>query len=88
MKSEVFAPEGKLDFRYAFPIRGEYTLTVKATPTGNPSQAVEKTLHFTINENPAKVRNVTIFIVVLLLLGFVTAYILTSRRVIGEAVEV
>jgi len=88
MQSKVFVPEGKLDFRYAFPIRGEYALTVKATPTVNPNQAVEKTLHFTINENPAKVRNVSIFISGLLLLGFATGYILTSRRVAGKVVEV
>ncbi|GAB6174899.1 hypothetical protein JCM15765_43770 [Paradesulfitobacterium aromaticivorans] len=88
MKSKVFVPDGKLDFGYVFPIRGEYALTVKATPTGNPNHAVEKTLHFTINENPTKVRNVSIFISVLLLLGFATGYILTSRRVAGEVVEV
>lgn len=86
MNGKVLAPEGKLNFKYAFPIRGEYTLKVKASPIGNSAQAVDKTLHFSINENPPEVRNAIVFILGLMLLGLITGYILTSRRVTREVV--
>lgn len=86
MDSKVLAPQGKLDFQYVFPIRGEYSLKVKATPSGDPSKAVEKTLHISINENPPEVRNAFLLILGLFLLGCIVGYILTSNRVTREAV--
>ena len=86
MKSNVWAPEGKLDFKYVFPIRGEYTLTVKAFPKGNPKLAVEKVLRFSIHENPPEVRNGMLFMLGLLLFGGIVGYLLTSRKVAAEVV--
>lgn len=86
MNGKVLASEGKLNFKYVFPIRGEYTLNVNASPIGKSDQAVDKTLHFTINENPPEVRNAIVFVLVLFLLGWITGYILTSRSVTREVV--
>ena len=88
MNGKVLAPEGKLNFKYVFPIRGEYTLKVKAAPAGKPNQTVEKILRFSLNENPPEVRNAIIFISGLLLLGFAAGYILTSHRVAKEVAKV
>lgn len=84
MKSKVLAPEGKLDFQYVFPIRGEYTLKVTAAPQGKPNQVVEKSIRFSLRENPPEVRNGLILMSGMGLLGGLVGFLLTARRIAGE----
>lgn len=71
---------GEYRLRYLFPIRGEYTLTVTASPLTDASPdawtPVTETFQFTLNENPGEVRNLLLLLAGLFVFGFVAGIIL------------
>jgi hypothetical protein len=65
------APEGKLEFSYVFPIRGNYDVKVEAFPTELSAQFSPKEEEFKVHvrEHSYEVRNAIILGTILLFLG-------------------
>jgi len=82
------APEGVAQFTWVWPLRGEYTFTVRAEPAqGGNFTPVTQELRIRINENPQKVPNLLILLAVLLVFGLVSGFVLgrSATRVGGVA---
>ena len=74
--TETKTENGTLVFTAIFPIRGMYTLDVKAViAENNKTEKLNKISHIKINENPDDVYNFTFFSAILLFLGIFTGYI-------------
>jgi hypothetical protein len=70
---------GKATFDYMFPIRGKYLLDIVLQDhTG--TQVGQHKLDLTIKENPKEIQNAIIFIIILVLFGFIVGYMFTKRR--------
>ncbi|HEY9846770.1 MAG TPA: hypothetical protein V6D03_11310, partial [Candidatus Caenarcaniphilales bacterium] len=58
LEMEANAPDGKLQFQQALPIRGTYQLVVKVTPVvANAFPPFQQTLQLPVSENSVKLRN-------------------------------
>ena len=78
--SELRLPlrQGKANWKYLFPIRGEYRLAVDVTAEGG--MKASKTFNFHIRENQKKWLALGAFSAALLVLGFVAGRIFTGTR--------
>lgn len=81
LATKALAPEGKLEFSYIFPIRGEYTAKVEVRPTPETPAFTPLTKEFTLDvgERPESVRNIALFLGVLFLFGGVVGYVFSKR---------
>ena len=71
LAGEFFSPDGRLEFSYIFPIRGNYRVNVEVLPTdGSPVtfEPVSKEFSVYVKEWDYQIRNA--IILVLLILGF------------------
>ncbi len=79
MSYEFLAEGGVLEFEYLWPIRGSYELALSAAPTAqSPVQfePISDTRTFKLNENPAEVTNVIVFVAVLAVFGLISGLVL------------
>lgn len=81
LATKARTPEGKLEFAYIFPIRGEYRARVKVMPTPDSPAFEPITKEFTLDvgERPESVRNVVLIFGVLFLFGGVVGYVFSKR---------
>jgi hypothetical protein len=73
----VHLPTGNQVISMILPIRGTYT--IKTTARG-PEGTTSKTLQFDVSENPQEIINLSVFLVVLFLIGGVGGYFLSGQR--------
>lgn len=75
MAYEGYLEKGILDFDYIYPIRGKYRFDIEAGP--NPTSLSQiKSLGFVVHENPEELRNLMIFIALILGFGIMSGYII------------
>jgi len=85
MEYEGYLSNGVLAFDYIFPIRGQYRIDVQAGADA-ASLSEKKSLHLSLNENKVEVRNIWIFISILLGFGILAGFII-SRGAKGRVRE-
>lgn len=73
-----FTENGKLEMNYMFPIRGKYTLKVKAEASDTETKLAAETFVFTIKENPGEVVNFYIMLVILVVIGLFAGFVLSK----------
>jgi len=83
------APTGRQEFKYLFPIRGPYHLTVKASPAPGATGAAAfapftQDLTLNISEKPTSVLYLTLFLGVLLLFGAISGFILGRANLAAQ----
>ena len=79
LRAEAFAQDGEHSLTYLFPIRGEYSLRVQATPLTNDAgagEAVHANFRFSLHENSNEVLNLALLLAGLLAFGCVSGLIL------------
>ena len=87
---EGVLPEGSLEFKYIYPIRGTYQFTVEAG-RDEATASFQDTLTLTVSENSNEILNFIIFMILLLGLGLVAGFIIgrgarAQRLATAEAV--
>jgi 5-hydroxyisourate hydrolase-like protein (transthyretin family) len=71
LELDTLTPYGKLQFEQILPIRGDYWLKVRVAPSvAGVFEPFDRTLQFSVPENPLKFRNAAILVSILLLAGF------------------
>ena len=71
LELDTIAPDGKLQFEQTLPIRGDYGLKVRVAPSvAGIFEPFDRTLQFSVPENPMKYRNAAFLVGILLLAGF------------------
>ncbi|MFS1511063.1 hypothetical protein VQL36_01305 [Chengkuizengella sp. SCS-71B] len=84
--STILVENGKAEFDYMFPIRGDYQMKVEVLDE-NGTLAGTHLLNIHIPENPDEVQNAIVFVGILVLFGFFVGLILTARRGRGHAIS-
>ncbi|NBI29279.1 hypothetical protein [Chengkuizengella marina] len=79
IESTILVENGKAEFDYMFPIRGNYEMTVEVL-NENGIVAGTHLLNIHIPENPDEIQNAIVFVGVLFLFGFLVGLILTAKR--------
>ena len=77
---------GKAEWKYLFPIRGQYRLAVDVDTA--EGRTAGKVFYFTIRENRLKWLTLGVFILALFLLGFIAGRIFSSRATLGRGAAV
>lgn len=81
LATKARAPDGKLEFAYIFPIRGDYKAKVEVKPTPDTPAFEPITKEFTLDvgERPESVKNAVLLFGVLFLFGGVVGYVFSKR---------
>jgi len=75
MEYEGYLNNGTLVFDYIYPIRGKYRIDVQAGLTPN-ALSDKQSLSLSVNENPVELKNLLIFIAILLAFGITAGFII------------
>lgn len=81
----IMIRDGKASFDYMFPIRGDYSMKVEIRDLDGNLVGTEN-LGIHIGENPQEMKNAIIFIVLLVLFGLISGYVLSKRRMKAHAI--
>jgi hypothetical protein len=77
LKSRFGAPEGRLEFDYVVPIRGDYKVQVQALPgAGATFQPATRELDLVVNERPSEIVNFWMLIAGLFFVGLAAGALL------------
>ena len=90
MAGSFTAPDGRLEFNYVFPIRGEYRVVIEALPAGSSVQfksvtPVTKEFRVHVREQGFEVRNAVILSVLLLVFGIAIGVVYGRASLAGSA---
>lgn len=71
LEGGFIAPEGELEFNYVFPVRGNYRVSIEASPTEDSAQFTPVTREFRVHvrEQGYQIRNAFLLSALLLFLG-------------------
>lgn len=86
-QSRFDAPDGRLELKFVWPIRGDYKLIMRASPapgTNTSFAPITKQLTMHINENPSEGRNLLQFVIGLGILGLVAGMIMGAGHRAGQ----
>lgn len=86
-QSRFDAPDGMLELKFVWPIRGDYKLIMRASPapgTNTSFAPITKQLTMHINENPSEGRNLLQFVIGLGILGLVAGMIMGAGHRAGQ----
>ncbi|MAG36858.1 MAG: hypothetical protein CL878_11540 [Dehalococcoidia bacterium] len=86
-QSRFDAPDGRLELKFVWPIRGDYSLLVRASPapgTGASFAPITRELTVHLNENPAEGTNLLQFVLALGVLGLVAGMVMGAANRAGQ----
>jgi hypothetical protein len=82
---EAITTDGTLEFEQLLPIRGTYTMEVMVKPQVTEAfESFKQSLTFSVPENPVKYSNFAILVLILLLVGLGSGWVLGGEQRIGE----
>jgi hypothetical protein len=85
LAGSFIAPDGKLEFNYVFPIRGDYRVSMEASPTGSSVQfkPVNREFSVHVREHGFEVRNAVILSALLLFFGIAIGVVYGRAHLAG-----
>lgn len=87
LKYRFLSATGRQTFKYIFPIRGAYHVTVQASPlTPGAFAATTKTFVVNIAEKESSLLNLAIFLLALLVFGGLSGFVIMRSRLAARAV--